>query len=347
MRSLRRTVPDVAQSFSNAEIDFISRLKFLPMTADARITDFHASLTGMFEEPEYHFPIVAAQYQYRERYYGLAGAAMLEDLFFDAFSGYLRRSQPTYSLVRPPRGEKGYDYEFNGLKLSHKVSKAGPIEIAALWDATRLDVLEWTFDFPISFTSSGYSKKSLKAVHSQDESKLELRPANLNQELVEGTSIVLVKWMSNYKLQIVRMWESNSSDSLTSQLPFRDLWKEVAIETSRNVRANQLEIFVVRNARRSFFDEGDVFVVADECFRPGTYLFGQESLMNIPVAHNNRAILIPKVFVTALMHESLQRGLYVPSTTWFSIYAGLNPPDLYLAQKADYDQLFSAYTRQT
>lgn len=98
-------------------------LKFPSMTLESPLFDFLHSLKGMFEQPEYHFPIVAAQYQYRERYYGLAGAAMLEDLFFDAFSGYLRKSEPSAALLRPPRGEKGYDYEFNGMKLSHKVSK--------------------------------------------------------------------------------------------------------------------------------------------------------------------------------------------------------------------------------
>jgi hypothetical protein len=317
------------------------------MTSETRISDFLHSLNGMFEQPEYHFPIVAAQYQYRERYYGLAGAAMLEDLFFDAFSGYLRKSEPSVTLLRPPRGEKGYDYEFNGMKLSHKVSKAGPVEIAALWDATRLDVQEWTFDYPINFTSSGYSKSVVRAAEIHDERPLQLLPASSNQELAAGDSTVLVKWIANRKLQVVQVWRTDSPADIKTRLPFGELWKEVAIEASSETKANQLELFVVRRASRIKLEKGDTFIPNDECFRPGTYVFEQSGLTKIPVAHNNRAILIPRAFVAALMHQSLNDGNYVPTTTWFSIYAGLNPPDLYLAQKADYDQKFSAYTSQS
>jgi hypothetical protein len=129
-------------------------------------------------------------------------------------------------------------------------------------------------------------------------------------------------------------------------LPFEELWKFVAMEASSGTVANQLELFVVRRASKTSFDEGELFVPNDECFRPGTYVFEQSGLTKIPVTHNNRAILIPKAFVASLMHEDLNQEGYVPSTTWFSIYAGLNPPDLYLAQKAGYDHMFSATTWQ-
>lgn len=69
-------------------------------TASEAIVRLHSLLEGMLSKPEYNFPIVAAQYQYRERYYGLSSAAMLEDLFFDAMSNYISTTSPgTVSLV--------------------------------------------------------------------------------------------------------------------------------------------------------------------------------------------------------------------------------------------------------
>jgi len=46
--------------------------------------------------------------------------------------------------------KKEWDYKFNGLKISHKVSeKTGPI--AAIWDATKKGVTTWSFDEPITY----------------------------------------------------------------------------------------------------------------------------------------------------------------------------------------------------
>ena len=110
----------------------------------SNIADFKGAISNMAARPEYHHPIVAAQRQFRERYYGLSSAAMLEDLFVDAFASYLRSNEPSLQFSRPARGEKGFDYEFEGERWSHKVSKDGPIAMAALWDATRQDSI-WTF----------------------------------------------------------------------------------------------------------------------------------------------------------------------------------------------------------
>jgi len=109
-----------------------------------------SSIRGLLARPDFLIPIVAAERQFRDHYYGLNSAALLEDLFFDAFGNFLRQTRPAARLVRPPTGQKGWDYEFDGLKLSHKVGQSIS-EIAALWDATRLDLTSWTFDQPIVY----------------------------------------------------------------------------------------------------------------------------------------------------------------------------------------------------
>jgi hypothetical protein len=182
---------------------------------------------------------------------------------------------------------------------------------------------------------------------STTKKNLQFVPASSIQKLETGDSLTLVRWSLEKTFQIVHIWGVSSSSDIRSQLPFRELWKVVAIEAAIQTRANQLELFVVKRKSKLKVEEGEAFYPNEDCFRPGSYLFDQVGLTRIPVTHNNRAILIPKAFVAALMHQSLNDGNFVPSTTWFSVYAGLNPPDLYLAQKADYDQKFSIYTSQT
>ena len=89
----------------------------------------------MLARPDFLIPIVAAERQFREHYYGLNSAALLQDLFFDALGNYLRQTEPDAVLLRPPTGQKGWDYTFNGLNVSHKVSQTVG-DIAAIWDVS-------------------------------------------------------------------------------------------------------------------------------------------------------------------------------------------------------------------
>jgi len=173
---------------------------------------------------------------------------------------------------------------------------------------------------------------------------MQLWPASVHQELKESDFVVLARYIGGAKIEIVRVWRNDSAHHIKVALPFEDLWKVIATVLSKETRANQLELFIARGRDREQLNEGEVLVTGTEAFRPGTYVFDQPSLVSIPVKHNNRAILIPRTFVSNLMADSLRSNNFVPSTTWFSIYAGLNPPDLYLSQKAEYEHMFSAYS---
>ena len=121
----------------------------LPDTAETETRFIHA-VQGMLARPDYLIPIAAAERQFRDHYYGLNSAALLEDLFFDALGNFLRQTEPKTPLMRPPTGQKGWDYAFDGLQISHKVSQ-NLTEIAALWDATKRGVTTWSFDDPIVY----------------------------------------------------------------------------------------------------------------------------------------------------------------------------------------------------
>ena len=101
-----------------------------------------SAVAGMLARPDFLLPLSAAERQFRDHYYGLNSAALLEDLFFDALGNYLRQTRPETALRRPPPGQKGWDYSFDGLQLSHKVSQSADA-VAALWDATKSGVSTW------------------------------------------------------------------------------------------------------------------------------------------------------------------------------------------------------------
>lgn len=311
--------------------------------ASEAILRLHSLLQGMLSKPEYNFPIVAAQFQYRERYYGLSSAAMLEDLFFDAMSNYISTTSPGTILLRPPRGEKGWDYSIDGEKISHKVSKAGPIPIAALWDATRTDIKSWTFDFPVSFTNGGYSPKSLKGKVLNSEIKRTFKPLVRDSQASIGDKVVLVSWPSSGNAEIIHLWEVPTKGQILDWLGFQLIWLPLTAKLAKGLAANHIEVFTVNSG--TDFDEIEIGreLVFDPCHRPGTFLFDTPALQDLPVVRNNRAVLIDQKIVENLMVDAYDKGLFVPMPSWFAAFAGDQPPDLYLAQKNEYDKLFSRY----
>jgi hypothetical protein len=156
------------------------------------LSDLAVLLKDMASRQDYHFPIVAVQRQFRERYYGLSSAAMLEDLYLDAVAHFVLTHRPDSELKRPPRGEKGWDYAFNDLEISHKVSKAGPPDIAVLWDATRTDLTHYTYGSPISLTTGGYSPNVVR-ITAPNNLGFKARPAERDYVVRAGLSLLLLK----------------------------------------------------------------------------------------------------------------------------------------------------------
>lgn len=296
-------------------------------------------LKDMAARQDYHFPIVAAQRQFRERYYGLSSAAMLEDLYLDAIAHFVLTHRPDSELRRPPRGEKGWDYAFNDLEISHKVSKSGPPDIAVLWDATRTDLTHYTYGSPISLTTGGYSPSVIRMT-TPDNLDFKARPVERDLIVKAGFSLVLLKWTDGNEGEILFRWKTTSDGAVQEVFKFRPIWAEIARAATRGISANHLELLVVSDddAVLSPF----LKVVVSSSSRAGTYLIPKESLVDVPVKTNNRAVLIDKRLIAELMAAAVSQGLFIPMPIWFAAYAGDRPPDLYLAQKRNYDDSFTS-----
>jgi len=298
-------------------------------------------LREMSSKREYHFPVVAAQHQFRNRYYGLLSAAMLEDLFYDALAHFLSSHSPDCEMARPKRGEKGWDYSIDGLQISHKVSKKGAQEIAVLWDATRTDITTYTYGSAISLSVGSYSPAKIRMT-SSDGVQQSVVPLSEIDEVRAGSHLLLLSWDSTRSATVLHHWTSLISGPVSEAFKFREIWAEVARMGIRDIPANHLECVVLSPSIKPP-SVNSVLEISVNC-RPGTYLIPKSELKDIPVVFNNRGVLIPKNVVLTKMEGAVADGLFVPMPLWFSAFVGDRPPDLYIVQRNDFDRFFSSGT---
>lgn len=304
------------------------------------------AISAMLASPAYLFPLAAAQSQYRDHYYGLSSAALLEDLFFDAFTNYLAFSRPSSALERPERGKKGWDYRFDGLEISHKVG-LGPQQIAALWDAT-VKRETWSFETPVVFLSAAYSPKvGLLSAAGVPLNVKTLSPHG-PEVLRGGRRLLLVAWAPVGEPRLLWSKEADGEATVQEMLPFAEAWSLIARHIREGVPANHLE-FLQSTARPSsgFPAAGDVDegISIEFEHRSGISVIPLVTLQNVPVVSNNRALLMDKDVVAAKMIAALRLGLFAPLPLWYCAYAQSRPPDQYLAQRVEFDARFSPAAR--
>jgi hypothetical protein len=324
------------------------------MLAESELADaqdrFVSSVKGMLARPDYLVPLAAAERQFRDHYYGLNSAALLEDLFFDALGSFLRQTQPTADLVRPPTGQKGWDYSYDGLQISHKVSQ-GLGDVAALWDATKQGVTEWSFEEPIVYVLGSNAPSTSIRVHVDTNTNLSCRAvADVKRPyLADGRAVLVVRWPAIHgQPELLEIIASKKGQGVAENLPFSHIWAHVAGHVKNGGAANEIDVLVTNRACPEMLVEAvnrsgtprpiDVEVG----LRGGVYLLRNELLQDLPVTTNNRAILIPKATIKLLLEEAALRGLFAPLPLWYWVYAQERPPDMYSAQRAEYDSRFSA-----
>lgn len=303
-----------------------------------------SALDEMLSLPGFLFPLVTAQRQYRNHYYGLSSAALLEDLFFDAFANYLAQYRPATAFERPGRGQKGWDYRFEGLEVSHKVGLK-PQAIAVLWDAT-VKATHWTCDFPVAYLCSGYEPGVSAMTWRGLDFPVKPLSGSPTEVIGRGHRVWLLNWPATGRAQVLWHVQAHEKTTVADLLPFDVLWPLVASYINVGFRANRIE--VVRSNRpvaEPLEPFGDDPAELSFTHRSGVSLFVASDLVNVPVESNNRALLLSRDTVAQKMVAALGRGLFVPMPLWFRIFAADRPPDLYLTQRAEFDSLFSPASR--
>lgn len=202
------------------------------ITEQEGIAKFLGLVGEMLARSDFLLPLAAGQRQFRQDNYNMASAALLEDLFFDAFGMYLRENHPTVSFVRRT-GKELWDYGFEGLQLSHKETLQRGI--AVWWTAgDRLDgryvpkpeYQTFTAKHPIVLVLSGcgavsWTSASLGIAIDRLDGSVEPRTGTflgpLGIRAIDGSrdksmkhALVLAKTVGDATLEVEQVWRRKS-----------------------------------------------------------------------------------------------------------------------------------------
>ena len=307
----------------------------------------------MLERSDYLLPLAAGQRQFRRDNYQMASAAQLEDLFFDAFGMFLRENHPSDRLARR-RGKEVWDYEFNGLQMSHKESMSG--DIAVWWTAgTKLPGGEWV---PQPDKTHYSSPCPIVLVYSGRDpvrwSVLDSSPATLIEEPVmtqgafsgslgaysltktgpraPSVPLFLADYLGNGAFRVENSWTAGE----WSKMGFHDFWPIMGGEGL----GNRDLWLTTRNS--SLPPNDSTLSLAPDSILPGIYVLTTDLLQALPLVANNRAHSIESSAVAGVMRQAIALGSFLPFPLWFAHLAVAAPPDLYVRQRAQYEGLFTA-----
>lgn len=310
----------------------------------------------MLAKREYLIPLVAAQYQFPNHYHQMTAAALIEDLFVDAAINFKNEAHRGIELIRPEKttkdkevidakGEKGWDYRYEGQNYSHKVGK-NIQDIALLWDATYELPEDQTYSYPspMVFVLSNYQSKKYAYLYLSDKDKLKISSLShfRNKTLNLNQSIIIAKKQQGHSWKIMELIKVTEEDKFISDfLPLQKLWGRMMDFWTSGSDANELEIFVIEKnkSQNSLLIEVGQTVKIDFSALPGIYIFPLESLQKVNVKKNNRAILLPTKTVIELVNKSFNSGQFVLCPNWYTYYADARSVDLYQVQRGEYDKL--------
>lgn len=313
----------------------------------------------MLGRAEYLLPLVGAQRQYRAVHYGLTAAALLEDVFTDAVSFYVRQFEPHHLFERSARGEAEVDYLWDDQPISHK-SGLGPTAISVLWDATVENKGGWTSRFPVAYLSTGYHPTNGAAVLA-DGTNIEVTstfrdkgmpPIRVQKDGTlggRGQQAIVVRWPVSGPAEVLLSREiTPDHEDISDVFSFEEIWQVVTRETFKGVPANRIELLRTRRkpsgSEAANLSEGALLEI-DFALRSGFYLIPLTAMRDVPLSRNNRGQLLAKETVVSLLKASCEGQLFAPMPLWFAHHAPERPPDTFLPLRAELDNRFSSTRR--
>ncbi|MDD2817433.1 MAG: hypothetical protein PHN51_01395 [Candidatus Nanopelagicales bacterium] len=308
----------------------------------------------MLNREEFLFPYIWAQRQYRDDNYQMASASLLEDLFFDTLGTYTKQQFPGASFSRR-QGREPWDYEFSGVEFSHKEGQT-PM-FTAVWQAgsgerNKTPIYEfWDYSHPITFVYTPpsmtidwelLSPNQLGNAEVFGKAKF-LTPRSLAQRLPENSVIAYGKLSGDFftvelifelrefvdfSIQDVRE-RIGSSDLLSSDfLLITHISPNGRISDSLDSQNDPTTIHLKNNP-----------------FLPGIYVLAGDEIMNVPMESNNKAHFVPRAEVLSRMDSARKDGRFIHLPLWPSLYADMTPPNLYMIQRKQFDEIFQARKR--
>jgi hypothetical protein len=309
----------------------------------------------MFAHEEYLFPYVWAERQFRDDNYQMGSQALLEDMFFDTFGDFLRRTEPSLTFTRRT-GKEPWDYRLNEDGFSHK--EAITPGFTAVWQAGEGPgnktprYPSWDFPHSVVFVYTPLSVKvqftTEVALASGSSTPVTGSVTTLSHALPSrkdfADGIVFLAEQTGGSLSVVRTWSATAWRSLsvhevrsavgTDRLLSSNFWY---FRPSKAQTRQGLRLAEWRRPLITTHTQGNPL--------PGLYVFEKDQLQGVPLASNNKAHFPSKATVLDLMDDAVRAGRYVPLPMWPGIFADTTPPNLYQIQKERFDDLFRARRR--
>lgn len=327
-----------------------------------KLEQFMGWVREMLDRSDYLLPLAAGQRQFRQDNYNMASAALLEDLFFDAFGMFMRERHPRVELERRT-GKELWDYGVDGLLLSHK--EAVSTNISVWWTAGDRDpqsgdwvpkpeLQQYTATHPIVFVYSGPKATNWTVGGDVDDWAISARTGQFlgtlgtraitNAPGGRGASLVLTCEGRANHLLVDQIWRPEEWADLT----FHDLWPVLG-----GPGIGTRDLWVDRSYANGAMGLGPVadaaigaeLLVAPDVLLPGIYVIPSKAMVDVPMIANNRAHSFDPAATQRILLEQRRLGNFVGFPTWYAHFAVAQPPNLYAKQREQYEALFAARRR--
>ncbi len=303
---------------------------------------FVSLVRDMLTRPEYLFPYVWAQRQYRSDSYQMASAGQLEDLFHDTFGTYLNHLSSGTPWERR-RGKEKWDFRFGNTGISHKEGLE-PV-IAAFWTAGQgpgyrtPTLLTWNFEHAISFSYTPLNVVIMgSALLSGKEQKVRIRALN-HKTLEKGSDSTRIGLgqIDQGVLRIDEIWSIQEWRSFT----VKDARRSLGIRNPLDFDFWILDAKVdLKSALKESID-GLQLALKEVPLLPGIYFLEKEHLQGLHLTSNNRAHLVSQDELARVMKLAVQSGTFVSMPLWPGIFADMRPANLYAIQRRQFDEMLA------
>ncbi len=303
---------------------------------------FVSLVKEMLLRPEYLFPYVWAQRQYRSDSYQAASASQLGDLFFDTFGTYLSQESLGKTWDRRVGKEKG-DFQFENTGISHKEGLK-PI-VTAFWTAGQGDGYRtprqptWNFEHAITFTYTPLNVR-MKAIFVDSGTVHKIKIRHLNHKTIEACtqeSLICLGHFDAHSLWITQTWTCQQ-------------WSEFTIHDVRRILAPHslldFDFWILdsaNDAQRIIQESlGELELKIPEIpLLPGIYFLEKHLLQGVHLTSNNRAHVVSSEDLIRAMSRSVESGSFVRLPLWPAIYADMRPASLYAIRRRQFDDMLA------
>ena len=304
----------------------------------------------MAAHQEFFYPLAAA-WRKDLNSYRMARNQFLEDVHLEALDLYCRRHHEAERVLRPAPGEKGWDLEFGGSKISYKTTTTPVGDIAVIWNPDATESREfggsvtegektalWEFDHTIAFQTAGYRKVTTTIGDVTFE--LTGLTGDPDQELGAGP-ILAVDWPEGTEARVLDLIQPQEGVTRISELDYESLRIDVR-DLEAGSPANHIDLLQLADSSDQLSllsascRTGSVLRI-DWVLRPALYLFPKELMGRVPVRRGNKAWVMTQATVRdkLIRDIAVQHGLYVPMPGWWGAMVPAPTTSFLLYQNQD------------